>query len=234
MLDRRIALTQPEDGYRAAIDPLILAAACPAQPDDTVLDAGCGVGTAALCVMERTGSTAVGIEIQPHMAELARTNADANDVGRRLTIFEGCIMAPPAELKQRRFNHVICNPPYLREGYGTGEPSIANHEGKAKLPDWVEFACRRVSDNGSVIFVHRADRLDELLAEFQPRLGALVVFPLWRRLGEDANRVIVGGIKGRKTALRLAAGLVLHRNDGTYTEEADAILRGRAAIDLWA
>jgi tRNA1(Val) A37 N6-methylase TrmN6 len=230
-LSGRLRIAQPETGYRAAIDPVLLAAACPAGKGDTILDAGCGVGTAALCTIERTSCSATGIEIQPQLAELARSNATANNAA--LAIVEGSILTPPDVIKQTRFDHVICNPPYLLEGYGSGEQSIANHEGEAKLSDWLDFAARRVNDNGTVVFIHRADRLDELLAEYRKCLGAVVIFPLWRRAGEEATRVIVGGIKGRKTPLRLAPGLALHQADGTYTSEADAILRGQASIDLW-
>ena len=150
----------------------------------------------------------MGIELQPHMAALAKENAAAN--GAAFEVIEGSILTPSDAVKQRRFDHVICNPPYLPEGYGSGEHSIANHESEAKLSDWVAFAAKRVSDNGSVVFIHRADRLDELLAECAKYLGALVVFPLWRRAGEEATRVIVGGIKGRKTPLKLLPGLALH------------------------
>ena len=227
----RLRIAQPETGYRAAIDPVLLAAACPALAQQTILDAGCGVGTAALCAIARTGCLATGIEIQPHLAALARENATANNMD--FTVIEGSILTQSETLKQTQFDHVICNPPYLPEGYGTGLHSIANNEGEAKLSDWVDFAARRVADNGSVVFIHRADRLDELLTECTRRLGALVVFPLWRRAGDEATRVIVGGIKGRKTPLRILPGLVLHAADGTYTQEASAILSGANSIELW-
>src|SRR4051794_40599235 len=44
LLDGRIFLKQPRDGYRAAIDPVLLAAATPAAPGERILDVGAGVG----------------------------------------------------------------------------------------------------------------------------------------------------------------------------------------------
>ena len=232
LLNGRVTLHQPFTGYRAAIDPVLLAAACPAGAGETVLDAGCGVGAAALCLMARVECRVTGIEIQPAMAELATRNARENGWNERFEVINASIPIM-AKVKQARFDHVICNPPYLPEGYGAGKPSPANHEGEAKLADWITFATRRVKEGGSVVFIHRADRLDELLPLMSARLGALVVFPLWPHAGETAKRVIVGGIKGRKTPMRLAAGMVLHNAEGGYTGEANAVLRDAQSIVLW-
>ena len=53
LLGGRVRLRQPVAGYRAAIDPVFLAAAVPAVPGDRALDVGCGAGAAALCLAIR-------------------------------------------------------------------------------------------------------------------------------------------------------------------------------------
>ncbi|HEY2110716.1 MAG TPA: methyltransferase, partial [Dongiaceae bacterium] len=47
-----LRLRQPAKGLRTGIDPVFLAAAAPATKG-RVLDLGCGVGTAALCLARR-------------------------------------------------------------------------------------------------------------------------------------------------------------------------------------
>ena len=47
-LGGKLHLKQPRRGYRAGVDPVLLAAAVPAQAGQSVLDLGCGVGAAAL------------------------------------------------------------------------------------------------------------------------------------------------------------------------------------------
>ena len=49
-LDGRLLVAQPRSGYRAAMDPVLLAAACPARPGEAVLELGCGAGVASLCL----------------------------------------------------------------------------------------------------------------------------------------------------------------------------------------
>ena len=75
----KLHLWQPRKGYRAATDPVLLAAACPALPGQSVLDMGCGVGAAALCLAARVPDLRLyGLELQPDYAELARRNAIEN------------------------------------------------------------------------------------------------------------------------------------------------------------
>jgi SAM-dependent methyltransferase len=78
-LGGRLLIHQPVAGYRAGTDAVLLAAAVPARAGDRVLELGCGVGTAALCLMARVpGLSVTGVERQPDYADLARRNASEN------------------------------------------------------------------------------------------------------------------------------------------------------------
>ena len=83
-----------------------------------------------------------------------------------------------------------------------------------------------VRSQGKITFIHRADRLDEILSLLQGNTGEVMVFPLWPKRGAAAKRVIVSARKNIRTPLAMLPGLILHEVDGTYTEQADAILRG--------
>src|SRR5580692_7243816 len=85
LLGGRVHLHQPAQGYRVAIDPVLLAAAVPAAEGDRVLDIGCGVGAASLCLAARVpGCRIVGLELQPALAQLAAENAARNAVADRV------------------------------------------------------------------------------------------------------------------------------------------------------
>src|SRR5690348_10207584 len=72
LLGGRVKLLQPVEGYRVAIDPVLLAAAVPAGAGDSVLDLGCGVGAAALCLAARVpGCRVTGVEVQRELVWLA-------------------------------------------------------------------------------------------------------------------------------------------------------------------
>jgi len=247
ILGGRVHLIQPIGGYRVAIDPVLMAAAVPAMAGQTVLDAGSGTGAAALCLARRLPDVAVtGLELQAEMAELAGEGAVATGVADRVRFVTGDILEPPVEVPPDGFDHVMANPPYMEAGKGRTPPDpakmTATVEGPARLADWVSFCVSRAKTRGTVTFVHRADRIEHVLAALAGRVGGLTVFPLWPSgtsggaaggaAGQPARRVLVQGRKGTQTPSAVAAGLVLHGEDGGYTDAAAAVLEHAGALDL--
>ena len=231
LLNGRVRLIQPQAGYRAAIDPVLLAAVTAVQPGDRVLDVGTGTGAAALCLAVRVpGAAVVGLERRAEAADFARRNAALNGLEDRVTVLDGDLLAPPPELVPGTFDRVTMNPPYLRAGAASLPPdpwkAAANVEGEAGLADWVRFAAAMLKPRGALTMVHRADRVDEILAAlYGARFGSLLLVPLWPKPGEEARRILLAARKGGRSPARFTAGLVLHDPDGTYSAKAQRILR---------
>jgi tRNA1(Val) A37 N6-methylase TrmN6 len=233
-LGGRIALLQPRNGYRAAIDPVLLAAFAPAAPGMRVLDLGCGAGAAAVCLAARVGGLELhGLELQPDYAALARRNAAGN--GLAFTVHEGDLRRPPAALRALSFDLVLLNPPYLPAGAATPgrDPGrdAALREGEAGLGDWIAAGLRRLAPGGTLALVHRADRLGEILAALARGAGSVEVLPVAPRADAPATRVLVRGRKGARGPLALLPPLVLHDAAGGWTAAAEALLRdGRGLL----
>ncbi len=234
LLGGRVRLTQPADGYRAAIDPVLLAAAVEAAPGESVADLGCGVGAAALCLLARVpGVHVVGVEVQAVLADLARRNAEANGHGDDFVVVEASVAA--SVLPPGSFDHVMTNPPFQPAGRGTPPPTTvkarANVEGDVDLPGWIRAAARLLRPKGRLVVIHRPDRLGDLLAALAGRgLGAVRILPLWPAADRPASRVIVSARKGSKAPPELLPGLVLHRDGGGFSDTAETVLRGGAAL----
>ncbi|QDL90630.1 methyltransferase [Paroceanicella profunda] len=239
-LDGRLMLWQPRDGYRAATDPVLLAAAVPAVAGARVLDLGCGVGAAGLCLATRVPGLEVhGLELQPLYADLARRNAA--EAGLELTLHDGDLADPPASLRTLSFDHVISNPPYFAPGSpAASDPGRdrANRESATPLALWVDAALRRLRPGGRLTFIQRAERLPEILGALGTRAGHACVLPVTAREGRAAGRVIVTARKGGRGPFRLLAPLVMHdgarhlRDGADFSAAALAVLRDAAPLDL--
>lgn len=235
LLGGRLQLSQPLDGYRFAIDPVFMAAAVNALPGQQVLDLGSGVGTAAFCLACRVGGLTVrGLEIQAPLVDLANSNAQANDLDARVSFTTGDLRDVGA-MPLKAFDHVMANPPHFEDGSLTPPEHAGKavaHVEQASLEDWIKAASRWIKDRGSLTMVHRADRLDDVIASMAQRFGSLAVMPLWPRQGKPARRVIVQGLKGSRGPARMLPGLVLHDAVDKYTAEARQILEECAALNL--
>jgi len=240
-LDGRLTLAQPASGYRAATDPVFLAASVPAFHGQSVLELGCGAGVALATLSRRvTGLDLHGLEFQPDYAALARQNAAEN--GLILTIHDGDLAEMPPELRALSFDHVIANPPFFDDHRGTSPRDIgkarAQQQPNTALAVWVDAMLRRLRPRGMVSLVHRAEALGDILGALSGRAGDITVLPLTPREGRAAGRVIVQAIKGAGGPLRLLAPLIVHcgahhgADDDAFSPVVRGVLRDMAALDL--
>lgn len=240
-LGGQLVLSQPIHGYRAGVDPVFLAAAVQAHPGDAVLDLGCGAGAAALCLGTRIdGLRLVGVERQAAYVDLAHQNAENNGID--FDVHEGDVADLPSEVRSDSFDHVIMNPPYYLRERGTPSPD-GMREGAlgedVPLTTWVDQATKRLKPRGYLTLIQKPERLPEVLAAMDDRLGSVLVKPLSPRAGRASSLIIVQARKGGRGAFRLAAPLILHEGPQHigdvehYTPEVSAILRDRHAFPLW-
>jgi tRNA1(Val) A37 N6-methylase TrmN6 len=233
LLGGRVRLRQPAKGYRAGMDAALLAAAVAAAPGERVIEAGCGAGAVLMQIAARCPGVALtGLERDPAMAALARENATLN--GADAQIVEGDVAAGFRALDLPLFDRAVSNPPFFDDPGALRAPA----EGKRGawmaddgLKAWTTFLLKSVREGGRIAVIHRADRLADLLALLGETAGSFAVRGIHPYTDEPAKRVLVQAIKTGKAPLRLLPPLVLHDRSGAkHTAEAEAILRGEAAL----
>ena len=234
LLGGRVRMAGQEHGLKTTTDTVMLAAAVAAREEARVLDAGCGAGGAMLCLARRLPSTHItGLERDPVLVHLARCNIALNEVAARVTVHEGDVAVPPHS--GERFDVVMTNPPHLdaRQSRAPRDPHRAGAMVETMpLEDWIGYCLKCLAHKGSIVLVHRAERLGDILGILARRTGAIDIMPLLPRDdGSPAKRILVRATKGSARPLRLLPGLVLHGSDGSYSSRARRILDDGAALE---
>lgn len=230
LLDKRVKVFQPIDGYRASSDAVLLAAAAHnIKKGNSILDVGSGTGAISLCLADRFNEIVekiVGLEVQAELAELANLSAKANNFDR-LTYINSDIFAKP--LPFCSFDHVFSNPPYFESLMPTSPKkgkATAHTFGDIGLEKWIDFCIKMIKPQGYFYMINRAEALSDILNIIGGRLGEIQIYPLYSKEDQKAKRVIIRARKDSKAPLVIAPPLIIHSANGKYTNEAEAILRG--------
>jgi tRNA1(Val) A37 N6-methylase TrmN6 len=237
LMNGSITLEQPLEGYRVAIDPVFLASFVPAQAEESILDVGCGVGAAMLCLARRVEKTKIiGLELQPEYARLASRNIQANQLQTYLEVVTGDLLTPPPRLAASSFHHVMTNPPYYLLNKVTpsahGAKATATVEMRVTLKQWIDFCLLMVRPKGTLSLILPTDRLEDVLPLFHPKAGDISIYPLWPSAQKSAKRLLIRARKNSHASTKIFPGLVLHNAQGKYSEDAEKVLRHCGAIQF--
>ena len=232
LLGGRVAYEQPAEGYRTGIEPVFLAAAVPARPGERVLEAGTGAGAALLCLAARVpGVAAVGVERDAVTAALAiRNTAVFGDLSVAVCAIDRFPASP-------LFDHACANPPW-HDPAGTTPAHPARrdalHAPAGTLACWCQALVQRVRRDGTVTLVLAARIAAEGVACLAAAgAGGVLSRPLLPKSGRASKIVLLQGTAGSDAPNRVLPGLVLHMPDGSYTAEAEAVLRDGAALSWY-
>ncbi|GBQ81065.1 methyltransferase [Asaia bogorensis NBRC 16594] len=166
---------------------------------------------------------------------------EANGLGARVSIIQGSLPDIPPTLRQitpganGRFHHAMANPPWHpadHTGADDARRRLAMTMPEGGWTAWIDALSKWVLPGGSLTLALPAFVIDTACEALrQAGFGSLTLCPLWPKQGRAAKIVLLRGIWGGKGAFRLLPGLVLHRQEGGYTDECEAVLRQASALE---
>ncbi len=168
LFNGKLVIYQELDGYRFAIDSVLLAGLTQTHNDERIVDLGCGCGIVGLIMAIRNPNISVaGIEIQKSLVELAKRNVRENNLSGVVKIYDGDMKNIPAILPGNAFDMVVSNPPYRRIKSGRINPNhqkaIARHEVSATISDVFRASAYLLKPKGRLAIIFTANRLDDMI-----------------------------------------------------------------------
>ena len=229
---------QDTDDYAFSQDSVFLANMAKLSPSDAVLDLGCGSGIlSTLALVKKHVKKAVGIELQPRVADMARDSAIQNGLQDKFEVICADVKDIRSILKAESFDKVLCNPPYFTNSGNSGQKSVSDEgndalninaktgksvsrtESTATLEDFVKGASYALRFGGDAWFVIKADRMASLIYSLksynlEPK-EATLIYP---KPTSDVDVVIIKARKGAKEGLKISPFFVTDDN-GEYTDK---------------
>lgn len=190
-----------------------------------ILDIGTGNAPIPLILSTLTNAKIVAIEIQKDVYDLARKNVIYNHLQDRIDLINGDINEQVKTWNTEMFDIITCNPPFFKvtENVKLNESEykkIARHEIKLNLEQIIKISKKLLKNNGSLNIVHRPERLIEIITlmknnGIEPKRIKLI----YPKTGENANILLIEGVKMGKSGLKIEPPLIVHNIDGSYTDE---------------
>ncbi len=229
---------QDTDDYAFSQDSVFLANMAKLSSSDAVLDLGCGSGIlSTLALVKKHVKKAVGIELQPRVADMARDSAIQNGLQDKFEVICADVKDIRSILKAESFDKVLCNPPYFTNSGNSGQKSVSDEENDAlninakteksvsrtestaTLDDFVKGASYALRFGGDAWFVIKADRMASLIYSLksynlEPK-EATLIYP---KPTSDVDVVIIKARKGAKEGLKISPFFVTDDN-GEYTDK---------------
>ncbi|HOI46132.1 MAG TPA: tRNA1(Val) (adenine(37)-N6)-methyltransferase [Bacilli bacterium] len=223
-----LKIIQVPDAFNFSLDSTLLAHFVSiSKKTKQIIDLGCGNAPIPLFLTLRTTSPIIGVEIQSEIADLATRSVALNHLEHQIKIINQDLKHIYKQVGANRFDCVTCNPPFFpyKESSNTNKNeqlTIARHEVKATLDDFVNEAKKLLVDGGTLAMVHRADRLADCIEVFrkhhiEPK-RLRFVYP--KKTSSEALSILIEGkLNANNGGLKVLKPLYVFGKEDTYTKE---------------
>lgn len=198
---------------------------CVLKNNMKIIDFCTGNAPIPMILSTLTDSNIIGVELQKEIYNLAVQSVKINNLEDRITLLNMNVLDIFNVYETDSFDLITCNPPYFRVNEFSNLnnnmiKSIARHEIEIKLEDICRISKKLLKNNGSLVLVHRTDRLSEIINmllkyNLQPKRIRF----LYPKELENSNLVLIDATKNGNIGLKVLPPLICHNMDGSYTKE---------------
>ncbi len=220
-----LKIVESEKAFRMSIEAVLLANFVSLNPRIArIMDFGTGTGAIPLMLSQWTKAKITGVEIQSELCELAVRSVKLNGLAQQIEIDMDDIAAVHLHYRPSSFDIVVSNPPFFTGEGNKGNNDkilVAKHETQLSFSTLAKQASRMLKEGGKFDFIHRADRLQEIILVLQTEKFAIKRIRLvYSKPGTPALWILIEAAnKGNRGSLSFAEPLYVYDQNGNYTPE---------------
>ena len=220
-----LKIVQNKNYFNFSLDSVLLPNFASITPNTKmILDMCTGNAPIPLILSKKTNAKIIGVEIQKEIFELAKESIKINNLNN-IELINKDIKDIVNDYETDTFDLITCNPPYFRYNKESilndnEVKSIARHELSITLDDIFKISKKLLKNGGSICIVHRTERLIEILETMKKyNIEPKRIQFIYPKIDKESNLVLIDGRKNGKTGLKLLKPLIVHNEDGSYTNE---------------
>ena len=220
-----LKIVQNSNYFNFSLESVMIPRFCVLKNNMKIIDFCTGNAPIPMILSTLTDSNIIGVELQKEIYNLAVQSIKINNLEDRITLLNMNVLDIFNVYETDSFDLITCNPPYFRVNEFSNLnnnmiKSIARHEIEIKLEDICRISKKLLKNNGSLVLVHRTDRLSEIINmllkyNLQPKRIRF----LYPKELENSNLVLIDARKNGNIGLKVLPPLICHNMDGSYTKE---------------
>lgn len=221
-----IKIVQNKDYFNFSLDSVLLPNFVEiTKKTSKILDMCTGNAPIPLILSTKTTAKIYAIELQKEVYSLAEETIKINKLENQIKLINDNIKNLKKFFNTETFDIITCNPPYFKKKDGSvinenKVKSIARHEIEMELEDVMIISKALLKNEGSLVLVHRTERLIEIIElmkkhNIEPKRMRLI----YPKVNTESNLVLIDGRKNGKDGLKILPPLYIHNEDNSYTKE---------------
>lgn len=223
---KNIKIIQDKNYFNFSLDSVLLPNFVTLNPNTKmILDLCSGNLPIPLILSTKTNANIYAVELQKEIYDLAKETLKINNLENRIILYNDNAKNMINKFETDTFDLITCNPPYFK--YNDTSlindnivKSIARHEIEIKIEDIIKISKKLLKNGGSLSLVHRTDRLIEIIELMrQNNIEPKRIRFIYPKENTESNLILIDGRKNGNPGLKILSPLVVHNNDGSYTEE---------------
>ena len=223
---KNIKIIQDKNYFNFSLDSVLLPNFVTLNPNTKmILDLCSGNLPIPLILSTKTNANIYAVELQKEIYDLAKETLKINNLENRITLYNDNAKNMTNKFETDTFDLITCNPPYFK--YNDTSlindniiKSIARHEIEINIEDIIKISKKLLKNGGSLSIVHRAERLIEIIELMRKNnIEPKRIRFIYPKENTESNLILIDGRKNGNPGLKILSPLVVHNNDGSYTEE---------------
>ena len=224
-INENLKLIESKESLTFGTDAYLLSAFLP-EKGKTGVELGCGSGVISLLALTKGKASKIyGIEVQKSIANIAKRNAELNELDGTFNVICDDIRNAKSEMLGGEVDFIFSNPPYMKADTGklneNEEKNISRHEIFGTINDFCACAKRVLKHGGDFYVVYRPDRLCDLIFALKSNnLEPKRLTFIHKDSYTSPSLLLISAKKGGKSGLSIDAPIYIYKN-GTneYTDE---------------